>query len=198
MDKSQLHILLSMEFIASCKVCVFFCPFLENRPFGLVASPPYRLAIAPLTSLHRHPRYNLSFRIMVIYHVTYLGSPIRKRYDCKYAELCISITVSVSNCPHFLDSPWIRKWGQFPWFAPIRHRVMASPPCCSLDTQSAFQDMHLEKSREMLPKLCLRQEQRVWKLTSYTVPWVGLGPVLTYQIVGASCRCMRYLYYSLL
>ena len=35
-----------------------------------------------------------------------------------------------------------------------------------------------------------------WKLTLSTDPRMGLGPILTYQIVGTSCRCNWCLYYS--
>jgi hypothetical protein len=38
-----------------------------------VTSPLHRPATAPLVWLHYHPRYNLYFRIIVIYHVTQLG-----------------------------------------------------------------------------------------------------------------------------
>ena len=41
------------------------------------------------------------------------------------------------------------------WSAPIRGRVLASPPCCSRDTQSPFRDVYLENSGEVLPKFCL-------------------------------------------
>ena len=59
---------------------------------------------------HRHLRYNLNFRIMVVDHVTQLGVSRSKEIRCRYADLCISTNVSVSNCPRFLDSPRLPRW----------------------------------------------------------------------------------------
>ena len=59
------------------------------------------------SSLCRTARWGIqdpSFRIMFVY-------PVWKRYGWKYTDLCISITVSVSNCPCFLDSPRMCRWG---------------------------------------------------------------------------------------
>ncbi len=75
-----------------------------------VASPLHQPATAPLAWFHRHPRYNLNFRIMVVDHVTQLGVSRSKVIRCRYADLCISTNVSVSNCPRFLDSPRLRRW----------------------------------------------------------------------------------------
>src|SRR5688500_11002658 len=53
---------------------------------------------------------NLYFRIMVVDHVTQLSVSRSKVIQCRYADLCISTNVSVSNCPLFLDSPRLRRW----------------------------------------------------------------------------------------
>jgi hypothetical protein len=106
------------------RCCQFFfvltdlCFFTEMILVFLAAAglpAPRRVATAPTrhipTSLTpRHPRYNLYFRIMVIEHVTQLSVSRSKKIRCRYADLCISTNVSVSNCPRFLDSPRLRRW----------------------------------------------------------------------------------------
>jgi hypothetical protein len=89
-----------------------FCRCLPSRcRSSCTASPLYRPTTAPLAWLHCHPRYNLYFRTMVVDHVTQLGVSRSKEIQCRYAYLCISTKVSVSNCPRFLDSLRLRRWG---------------------------------------------------------------------------------------
>jgi hypothetical protein len=75
-----------------------------------VASPLHWPTMAPLAWLHRHPRYNLSFRIIVVYRVTQLGASHSKEIWLKiYRSLhiynCICFELSI-----FLDSPRMRRW----------------------------------------------------------------------------------------
>jgi hypothetical protein len=74
-----------------------------------VHAPLHRRTTSPLAWLHRYPRYNLYFCIMIVDHITQLGVSCSKETQCKYVDLCISIIVSISNCPYFLDSPWLRR-----------------------------------------------------------------------------------------
>jgi hypothetical protein len=50
------------------------------------------------------------YSIMVVDHVTQLGVSRSKDIWCRYADLCISTNVSVSNCPHFMGSLQLRRW----------------------------------------------------------------------------------------
>jgi hypothetical protein len=60
------------------------------------------------------PRYNPSICIMVLGCVTELGVSRPKVIRCRwYADQCIFATVSLSNCPRFLDSPRMRRWVSF-------------------------------------------------------------------------------------
>jgi hypothetical protein len=60
------------------------------------------------------PRYNPSIGIMVLGCITELGvsrpKVIRGRW---YADQCIFATVSLSDCPRFLDSLRMRRWVSF-------------------------------------------------------------------------------------
>ena len=147
---------------------------------------------------------NLSFRVMhkpigerhkPIDHVTQ-ASPVRKRYDWEYATLCISISVSVSNCPHFLDSligcvDGVRSHGLHRFKTKSRHHLLIVLRIHNL----LFRDVYLENSGEVLPKFCLRSVQSMRTNPSYASSRVGLGPILTYQNWQTWCRCKDDLLY---
>jgi hypothetical protein len=72
-------------------------------------SPLHRRTTTLLALLHHHPRYNLYFHILVVDHVNQVGVSRSKEIQFRYAYLCISTNVSVSNRPRFLDSPRLRR-----------------------------------------------------------------------------------------
>jgi hypothetical protein len=86
-----------------------------------VASPLRRLNTA---STQHIPGINhLFFRMFVVDRCSLVRRlPSEKRYGWRYANLCISVTVSVSDCPHFLDNPRMRRWVNFHgplWFETV-------------------------------------------------------------------------------
>lgn len=44
---------------------------------------------------------------------TILASPVQKGYNRRYVDLYISMIVSILDCPHYLDIPWMRRWVSF-------------------------------------------------------------------------------------
>ena len=95
----------------------------------------------------------------MVEHVHQLGVSRSKKIRlevCRYLHIDGRIFFELST---FLDSPRMRRWGQFIWSTPIRGRVSASSPCCSPDTQPLFRDVYLENSGEVLPKFCLGSKQ---------------------------------------
>jgi len=68
------------------------CPWLVTLQDSKVGHP------TPLFPYHVHILRNLARRLP------------SERYGWKYTDLCISMTVSVSNCPCFLDNPRMCRW----------------------------------------------------------------------------------------
>jgi hypothetical protein len=119
------------------------------------ASPLHRPATAPLALLHRHPRYNLYFRIMVVDHVNQLVVSRSKEIWCGYVDLCISTNVSISNCPCFLDSPRLRSGVSFHALLWSETEFRRHLQCVLGTIHSPCQDVYPENSEEVLPRICL-------------------------------------------
>jgi hypothetical protein len=122
------------------------------------------VAIAPLASLHRHPRYKsppFPYPLSYLGRVIELGVSRPKGIHGRwYADQCISATVSLSDCPRFLDSPRIHVDGLASMFRSRPSRSFGSTsPLFSGYTLSPNRDVYRENSGEVLPKFHLRRER---------------------------------------
>jgi hypothetical protein len=113
-----------------------------------IPAKPY---LAPLALLHRHPRYNLYFHIMVVDHVTQLGVSRSKEKQCRYVDLCMSTNVfvgvsrqgvpkSTSECAACPSpdgsSAWVSaKGGEARWPESSVREVEVPRPSCSSRAQ---------------------------------------------------------------
>jgi hypothetical protein len=94
-----------------------------------------------------------------------------------YVDQCISETVSLLDCPRFLDSPRIRRWVSFhvPLLSELEFRQQL-PVVLGIHTLSAR--TCIARTAGRCYRNSVSDESGAWKLTSSTHPRVGLGPIL--------------------
>jgi hypothetical protein len=139
-----------------------------------VDSPPPRYP-----PLRHYPRYNSPLILIVVVDcVTELGvsrpKGIRGRW---YADQCISVTVSLLDCPRFLDSPRMRKWVSFHVLPPSESEFWQHLPVV-LWIHTLPAGTCIGRTAGRCCRNSVSDGSRAWKLTSSTHPRVGLGPIL--------------------
>ena len=129
--------------------------------------------------LCRYPRYNSPLiLIVVIDYAAKLGvsrpKEIRGRW---YADQCISATVSLSDCPRFLDTPRMRRWVSFHVSPPSESEFRQHLPVV-LRIHTLPVGTCIGRTAGRCCRNSVSDGSGAWKLTSSTHPRVGLGPIL--------------------
>src|SRR5919201_4978521 len=115
---------------------------------------------------------------MSLHCVTELGvsrpKGIRGRW---YADQCISATVSLSDCPCFLDSPRMRRWVSF-HVPPPSESEFRQPLPVVLRMHTLPVGTCIGRTAGRCCRNSVSDGSGAWNLTSSTHPRVGLGPIL--------------------
>ena len=155
----------------------------ESEHLG--TAPPRHCTDSPLL---RYPVFTAtlginhlsSLSLLYLGRVTELGvsrpKGIRGRW---YADQCISATVSLSDCPRFLDSPRMRRWVSFHVPPPSASEFRQHFPVV-LRIHTLLFGLCIGRTAGRCCRNSDPDGSGAWKLTSSAHVRVGLGPILTY------------------
>jgi hypothetical protein len=159
------------------KFCTYSAVFfvLQSRTCRRELGAPRLVSTATLGIIELFP-----YRCRMSIGVAQLGVSRPKQIQLEICEsLYIFMTVSVSDCPRFLDSPRIRRCVSFHALLgsemEFRHHLLVVLRIHTLPSRTC-----IGRAAGRCCRNFVSDQSRAWKLTSSTHPRVGLGPILTY------------------